>query len=383
MRVLVVERDAHIHAGHFPNRFAALARGFAELGVAVDVLTQRGWLFEREAGAVPFRVARYPSWLKEIDRVVLKARARWHHPIVWGLADTKSTAVGALAVRRHVRQYGRPDLVVVLSYDTVPSLFALVAGHVDLLVYAFSGPMRWNEIAGRWASAASRRARRSLSIVTASEEWRSAWAERLPGATVTVAPISGVASAAEVPRAAARTALGIAEGDRVALLFGSGHPDFDVDTVVRAFELGEGLDGVRLVAGGKVCRHLDGWDRSGWVRVPGFVTPAQRDRLFAAADVVILSFVEGYRRDSGTLMDAVSYGRPVVASRGSAAAEIVERYRLGVTFTPGDERSLVHAIRQAPSVLDPAVLARARAELSDRTVAERLLEIAGKAPASQ
>ncbi len=371
MRVLVVERDAHVHAGHFPNRFAALASGFAELGCDVDVLTQRGWLLARDRPGVPFRVHDYPWWATQLDRAVLKVRKRWRHPIVFGLGDMFSTALGAVAARRFDRRHGRADLVVVLSYDTLPGVFVAVAGDLPLLFYLFDGPTPWSDVIDR---AASRWRRRQLSLLTAGPVAAAGWSARHPSAAVTVTPISGVAPPVHGSRAGARRALGLRDDDRVALFFGSGHNAYDADVVQRAFAL-DMLD-MTLVVGGKVNRLLDGWRDDRVVRFPGFVSPAQRDQLFAAADVVILSFRDGYERDSGTLMDALSYGRPVVASRGSSAAKLVERHHLGVLFVPGDERSLVHALRQVPSEHDREVLESARAELSDRGVAARFLAIA-------
>jgi hypothetical protein len=384
LRVLIVERDAHVWAGHFPNRFAALAAGFVEQGCAVDVLTQRGWLHADERGSAPFGVWCFGRATRFADRSVRKARARLgDHAAVRGIADALSTVVGAVAVRRWARAHGRRDLVVMLSYDTVPLLAgALVGGRV--LVYAFGPPPPGTAAFDRWllrALSSGPWAPRGLRVATPHGDLAVEWSRRLPGVEVVAAPVAGVARRDGRPdpsaRRSARAEVGAADDECVVLLFGSGHGDHDAAVVRRAVELGTGLDGVRLVVGGKINRRLEGWDPPGVARVPGYVSAERRDRLFVAADLVLLSFADGYRRDSGTLMDAIAHGVPVVASRGCPAAALVEAHRLGVTFAPGDERSLVHAIRRAPWAVDPGDLARARRELGDAGVAARFLAIAG------
>lgn len=380
VRVLVVERDAHKSTGHFPNLFARLAEGFAELGFEVHAMTQDGWLAAGSSDAAHFHVHRYPWWAMRVDRLAMEAR-REPDRMRWLVAYSVSTILGALSVRRFARRTGPPALVVVVTWDTEPALFSLVAGARDVLVYAFYGPPKRTDGITRWARSMAQRLRTGpLTVVTPAEDTRAAWEARLPEVVVRSAPIAGVPPVLSHPRDTAREALGIEPGSRVALLFGSGHDDVDVDVVRRAFDLGADRDGTRLVVAGKLTARLDDWDRDDVTRYPGFVSTTVRDQLYSAADVVILSFVDGYHRDSGTLMDALAHGRPVVVSRGSSAAAIVERYGLGVQFDAGDEASLVAALGRVPVELGPEVLAVARAELSVAAVAARLFEIAGFAP---
>ena len=72
-------------------------------------------------------------------------------------------------------------------------------------------------------------------------------------------------------------------------------------------------------------------------------------------------------------MDAVSWGVPVVCSQPSAAADIVQAYRLGLVFESGDAFSLAAAVGAAPSQIDPRDLERAQDELSSRSVAAACL----------
>jgi glycosyltransferase involved in cell wall biosynthesis len=137
------------------------------------------------------------------------------------------------------------------------------------------------------------------------------------------------------------------------------------------------LAGWQLVVVGDVAR--DYRQRSGRARdaivIGGYVDDQLRALVYSAADVVVASFQPGFHRDSGVVMDALSWGVPVVCSDGSPAAGAVREYRLGLVFEPGDPDSLERAVRQVPLTLDPSDLARAHDELSNRAVAARMLEV--------
>ena len=68
-------------------------------------------------------------------------------------------------------------------------------------------------------------------------------------------------------------------------------------------------------------------------------------------------------------MDAMAHGVPVVVSEDSIAADLTERYGVGVTFIAGDSDSLQQALGRVPANIDPAALAAIRAEWSNDAVA--------------
>jgi glycosyltransferase involved in cell wall biosynthesis len=111
------------------------------------------------------------------------------------------------------------------------------------------------------------------------------------------------------------------------------------------------------------------------VRMPGYLDDPECALAWSAADVAVLSFRDGFRRDSGTLVDAVAWGVPVVCSDRSRVADVVRRHRLGSVFEPGDPTSLVDALRDAPLALDPEDLAAAREAYSSTAVAGALLSL--------
>jgi glycosyltransferase involved in cell wall biosynthesis len=184
-----------------------------------------------------------------------------------------------------------------------------------------------------------------------------------------VLPIAGSRTPEHIPNA--RQELGIGGDGRIALLFGSAHRHKDPDLVWRTFAH---LSDWQLLAGGPVADTCEPHLRARFVvepiLFPGFVDPTLRDTLFAAADVVVLSFNADYQLNSGTLMDALSWGLPVVCSQGSRAGEIVDQFGLGATFEPGVERSLADALRRVPARIDPDGLEAARQSCSNLAVAQ-------------
>jgi glycosyltransferase involved in cell wall biosynthesis len=368
-RVLVVEDRAHLPTGHFPTRFAELAAGFAENGCAVEVLTSQGWLHDGER-PVPFVVNRY-GWFNGLLYRAGDAFGRTR-----GLRRTANAArvFGMVhAVKFRTRRAGEPiPDVIVVSNGIDPIVTSAFAGRGRWLVYEFFGP---SNVSRRLSGRAERaqRGRRAggggVRVATPNDEYLEQWREVAPYLDPVTLPIAG--SRAREPIPDARSRLGLAAGDRVALVFGSNHDDKDVDLVARVFaELG---DWQLLLAG----RVGDGYRQRTGARdaivIGGYVDDEMRAVVFSAADLVVLSFRPTFQRDSGVLMDALSWGVPVVCSDGSPAAGVVREYRLGVVFEPGNPDSLERAIEIAPARIDRADLERARAELSNRAVAARFL----------
>ena len=352
--VLVVEDQAHLTFGHYPGRFADLAEGFAALGHPVDVLTARGWSQSRPAEFTVHRYGPITRWLAERG-----PRAR--------------VAAMILAARRLRRTVGGAPAVVVVSDGVDPVLADAIAGRGTWLFYEFAPPPDappgvWDRAIRRFGRI-RRRARGAIGVPTAS--WVDRWRARAPHLDVHVLPIAGTRRHASIPDA--RSRLGITGDERVALVFGSQHDGKDTDVIWRA---ATDLPGWQLVVGGPVADWVP--EALAALRFDGSVDVATRDLLFAAADVVVLSFGSNYVRDSGTLMDALSFGVPVVCSTRSTAGDLVQNYRLGTVFEPGDADSLRAALRDVPDALDPRDVERARLELSNTVVALRFLDAIGE-----
>ena len=170
----------------------------------------------------------------------------------------------------------------------------------------------------------------------------------------------------------ARRRLGLSPRAKVALVFGIGHEDKDIDLVARVFaELADWQVVVVGQVAGEYRQRANGREA---IIIGGYVDNATRDVAYGVADVVVLSFKPHSQRNSGVLTDAISFGVPVVCSDDSLAADIVREYNLGTIFEPGNPDSLERAIKRAPALIDTADLERARAELSNRAVAARFLD---------
>jgi glycosyltransferase involved in cell wall biosynthesis len=210
----------------------------------------------------------------------------------------------------------------------------------------------------------------AVRIVVAHERRRDTWVEVAPYLDPVVAPVAGVRTTAPVPDA--RDPLGLPPEAKVALLFGEGFQKRR-GVVLDAFEQ---LDEWTLVIAGPVADDVA--PRPGVVTFPGVVNDTTRDRLFAAADLVVLSFAPDYRNESGTLMDAIAAGTPVVCCDDATVAEaVVARFRLGACFRADDAHSLADAVRAAPAAIDADDLAAARREHSNRAVARRQFLVMG------
>jgi glycosyltransferase involved in cell wall biosynthesis len=378
-RVLVVEDQAHRPTGHFPTRFAEVAEGFSENGCVVEVLTSQGWLYEG-VSPVPFPVNRYGRFNLLLYRAAVSFRT------TRGLHRTASvlrTFALVRAARSRTRRAGapRPDVIVV-SRVVDPIVATAFAGGGRWLFYEFTSPLLvWRSFSRRAARAQRRRREGggNARIATPNDKYRDEWRAIAPCLDPVTLPIAGSRTRERVPDA--RRRLGLAVGDRVALVFGSKHDEKDVDLVARVFaDLGDW----QLLLGGRIGESYR--QRTGArdaVVVGGFVDDEMRAVLYSAADLVVLSFQPSFQRNSGVLMDALSWGVPVVCSDGSPAAEVVREYRLGVVFDPGNPDSLERAIKLAPASIAPADLERARRELSNRAVAARLLDALQYSPPAE
>lgn len=369
-RVLVVEDRAHRPTGHFPSRFAELALGLVEGGCAVEVLTSQGWLHDGER-PVPFLVNRYGRFNLFLYRTSVSFRRRrgLRH-----MATTLATLGLVRAAKSLCREAGDPlPGVLVVSTGIDPLFGSALAGRGQWLFYEFFVPSRELRTLARRAEHAQRERRRgggNARIATPSDECRERWAEVAPYLDPVTIPITS--SRTREPVRDARRRLGLTDADNVALLFGSNHADKDVDLVARVFAE---LPDWQLVVVGRVAEGFR--QRTGArdaIVIGGFVDDEIRAVAYSAADLVVLSFQPVFQRNSGVLMDALSWGVPVVCSDHSPPADVVREYNLGVVFEPGNPDSLERAIKAAPARIEPADLERARSELSNRVVAARFLD---------
>jgi hypothetical protein len=136
-----------------------------------------------------------------------------------------------------------------------------------------------------------------------------------------------------------------------ALLFGTGHQKKDLAAVIDAVEHLEPDVGLALV--GRLAARLDPTVRERLVAsgscvvVDRYVTELERRWLFRRAAAVVVSDHPGTVSLSGSLIDAVAAGCPVVAPRGTESGRLCERGGLGPTCAAGDGEALATALGRA------------------------------------
>lgn len=379
-----MEDLAHLRMGHFPNSAAILANALGTLGCDVTLLTARGWTGDVLADP-KFRVERLrglSSWLWTIADVTVNRTQLWF-PRAGDFVGMLASVVRECGLVVGMRSLAGGAEVISSPYGVRPAFVAAFGGTGRILHYSLHLPTgaapstlsgRALDRLARARQRARQRAGGGMRLLVASEELRAAWLVRTPYLDPVVVPHA--VSRDEVPVADAREQMGIAADARVALVFGAWHDQKDPGTVWRAFR---DLPEWTLLVVGSMAESYKEWgephDGADAIVIHGFVDEATRALAYSAADVVIISFRDGFIRDSGVLRDALTWRRPVVCSSGNNSATAVEQFGLGEVFAAEEPVALVDAIRRAPTSLDSAALARAQAKLSDVAVAQAYLDV--------
>jgi glycosyltransferase involved in cell wall biosynthesis len=155
-----------------------------------------------------------------------------------------------------------------------------------------------------------------------------------------------------VDRAAARRLLGVPRDARVVLFFGEIRREKNLVGLVRAMSpLRRRVPGAYLLAAGKlrhfdpslVTREMDRLELREAVDFrPVFVDDAHVDAYFAAADLVALPYRD--ITQSGVVFQAMTAGRPVVATDTGGLGHTVREAGCGLVVPVGDEVALVEAL---------------------------------------
>ena len=110
----------------------------------------------------------------------------------------------------------------------------------------------------------------------------------------------------------------------------------------------------------------------------GYVSDADHDALHRACDVVVLPYRE--ISQSGALMTAMAYGRPVVASDIGGFREVIDSGRNGVLVTYGDTAAMAAAVSallddpQRRAEIGAAALADVRSTFSWDSIARSTMD---------
>ena len=363
--------------------FAELATALQAEGRDVTILTSRGWALEEDLPSAQFAVHRlgriaFSLYLrgKFFDRSPGR-QSQW-------LGGAWRDAIMAITARRLRSRQGGTDLVMT-SIGSDPWVWAALAGQGRSLIYQFDFPVaeppRPILVAARRIERHRRRSGGLTRVVVNHEKSLAQFSERVDWLDPVQLPFTGSQSAP--PNDDARGRLGLGSYDRLARLFGHFEPNKkDHEVVWRAFQ--NLAEWKLVIAGGRAADAFELWreDQPDVVNEPilyhGYATDELKQLLYEAADLAVLSFRPGSSLDSGTLVDAISHGLPIVCSEGCFAGDVVSDLGIGGLFVAGDSESLVRTIRAAPRSLDPEVVALARDRTSAHNMAIRHLEALGR-----
>lgn len=254
---------------------------------------------------------------------------------------------------------GGPDVVHV-HWPLPHALFGAAArtasaGRTALVSSFYSVEIRWVERRMPWLRPFLRWSIRTSDAVTAISSATAEAVRALEDRPVRIVPFSAAVDAGDAVEGATRDGHVPLEGRELRLLFvGRLVERKGVEVLVRALPrileerparltvVGEGS---REAAIREAVRAAGVEDR---VELTGYVPEERLRSLYATCDVFVLPAVVDARGDTEglgvVLIEALRFGRPVVASDLGGIPDIVEPGRSGVRVPPGDPAALARAI---------------------------------------
>jgi glycosyltransferase involved in cell wall biosynthesis len=170
----------------------------------------------------------------------------------------------------------------------------------------------------------------------------------------------------DCPPAASRAALGLPPGKRVFLFYGGAYRRKGLHLALRALvELPSDHPSFLLCVGkqppdAEVAKHLKRLVEQGRaLAINRYVSAGEEKISFCASDVVLLPYLNHFG-SSGVLAQAVTAGKPVIASDENLIGRRVREGALGWLFRSGDVAELWDAIQQASALTNSELQAKAR-----------------------
>jgi len=153
-----------------------------------------------------------------------------------------------------------------------------------------------------------------------------------------------------------RLRLGIPAGAWLLLSFGQIRDGKNLDRVIRAMR---DFDELWLLVAGKevggvqhplsyyqsIAEECGVANRCRWIS--DYIPSEQVGSLFAASDLVLLTYSSSFRSASGVLNAAVQFGKPCLVSAGRGALRTqVQKYHLGIWVEPDDDKAIRAGLHQ-------------------------------------
>ncbi len=190
---------------------------------------------------------------------------------------------------------------------------------------------------------------KSTKIIVHNQVSHQAVQAYTPGNKIRIIPHGHyIEKVMQIPKTDARRQLGLDENKIILLFFGQIKKVKGLDILLNSLrDVIENYPQVQLVIAGKVWKD-DFLEYENIIRQNRLHTYVRRDiqyipneevhRYFSAADLVVLPYRKIYQ--SGVLLTALSYGKPVLTSDIPGMTEIIKDGETGFTFKNGDHRDL-------------------------------------------
>lgn len=326
-------------------------------GVDVEVLApayrgSRGGI----VGGVRVHRFRYaPSALETLTHDMPAIERIRRNPAFLALLPSYVTAGSKAAAR--IAQGGGFD--VVHAFWPIPhGLFALAARRASraaMVSTFFSAELTWSGAVKRVLGPVLRRVVRASDAITVISTYTG---QRLRDLVPDVESVTIPFGAAAVERPAHQKPPRKREDPFELIFVGRLVKRKGVDVVLRAMTMLEGDPrlNLRIIGGGPEREALESLARdlglaSGRVTFDGVVPASRIAELFASCDALVLPAIVTKTGDTEglgvVLIEAMGYGKPVIASAAGGITDIVTHGDTGLLVPPGDPAALAAAIRRA------------------------------------
>ena len=191
---------------------------------------------------------------------------------------------------------------------------------------------------------------RGLSIIAETDSIKRSWEDLHPSSTTTIpVAIDDVPSPRDKRESKAN--LKIPEESVVLLFFGTHREDKNYETPIAAVSKEKAqtrtiwlLFAGPTVSGESPATKMARAHFTNATVLDRFVDPDEVDSIFAASDIVVLSYGADYNKGSAVLLQAAAYLRPLLVSGPGYLENFVKAYSIGESFAASDPQDFFRGL---------------------------------------
>lgn len=384
IKILLVELYG-LQPGHNSVEAGHLCRNFLKLGNEVTLLTTDGLLgdWDQELPVQHIMAEQRSPLIRKLNNllnklysnkqgtpfiglrvirnILKKVRDYEVQKIAFGVGNKKSPDVihfleanNTLPLAMVLARYGRGRNIVV----TIRHLLAPLKKEMRLREGPFLRRLDLiiRQLAQRWIL---RNYKCILQVRQQLRPWTKNGKITLPLKNVSVIPAGTEVFYSLPDRLEARDKLGIDYQGRIFLFFGQIRLDKGIDFVFEA--LSKMKHSFKLLIAGKpIGVDIAGMiEKSGWNEdvylYPQYIPEKEVPLYFSASDAVILAHKRIWVGNSGVLLQACQYQRPIVGTEHGLTGEFVRNWNLGITFESENPVQLRFALEQFMTLTEDEV----------------------------